>query len=157
MKGIFLLMSVLILSALAATGMEWRIQDADYQTLGFIDDESRILDTEYEIIGYIEPDRIKDEDFNILARLEQDEEILVKNTSYVTQYYIELGVEDTGRLKDRRFRILAYFDNGHITDGDDDEILAYYDPDDLDTDGEVEGMSGEDALLYLLYFTEIFE
>jgi len=157
MKGIFFLTSVLILSALAATGIEWRIQDADYKTLGFIDDESRILDTDYEIIGYIEPDRMKDEDYNTLARLEQGEEILVKNTSYVTQYYIELGEKDTGRLKDRRFNILAYFDNGHITDEDDDEILAYYDPDDLDTDDEIEGMAGEDALLFLLYFTAIFE
>lgn len=157
MKGIFLLTSVLILSALAGTGIEWRIQDADYKTLGFIDDESRILDTDYEIIGYIDPDRIKDEDYNTLARLEQGEEILVKNTSYVTQYYIELGEKDTGRLKGRRFNILAYFDNGHITDRDDDEILAYYDPDDLDTDDEIEGMAGEDALLFLLYFTEIFE
>lgn len=156
MKTISALMTVLLLPALAATGTEWRIQDADYQTLGFIDEDDRILDTDYEIIGYIESDRVKDEDYNILARLETGEEILVKNMSYITQYYIEMGENDTGRLKDRRFGIIAYFDDGRITN-DDDEILAYYDHDDLDTTDEMEGISGEDAILFLLYFSKIFD
>ncbi|OGD75148.1 MAG: hypothetical protein A2Y64_09105 [Candidatus Coatesbacteria bacterium RBG_13_66_14] len=149
-------MTVILLPALAATGTEWRIQDAGYQTLGFIDEDNRILDTDYEVIGYIESDRVKDEDYKILARLEQGEEILVKNISYVTQYYIELGEEDTGRLKDKRFGIIAYFDGGRITN-DDDEILAYYDHDDLDTPEEMEGMPGENAILFLLYFSDIFD
>jgi len=156
MRIILPLMTVLLLPALAATGSEWRIQDAALQTLGFIDEDNRILDTDYEIIGYIESDRVKDKDYNVLARLEQGEEILVKNTSYVTQYYIELGEDDTGRLKDKRFNVIAYFEDGRITN-DDDEILAYYDHDDLDTPDEVEGMAGEDAILYLLYFSKIFD
>jgi len=157
MRAVPVLLAVLLLlPVLAATGNEWRIQDAEYQTLGFIDEDDRILDTDYEIIGYIEYDRVKDEDYNILARLEQGEDILVKNMSYVTQYYIELGENDTGRLKDRRFGIIAYFDDGRITN-DDDEILAYYDHDDLDTPEEMEGMAGEDAILFLLSFSKIFD
>jgi hypothetical protein len=160
MKKISALIAVLLLlpalAGMAATGTEWRIQDAAYQTLGFIDEDNRVLDTDYEIIGYIEGDRVKDEDYNILARLEQGEEILVKNMSYVTQYYIEMGENDTGRLKDRRFGIMAYFDDGRITN-DDDEILAYYDHDDLDTPDEMEGVSGEDAILFLLYFSKVFD
>jgi hypothetical protein len=156
MKTILALMTVLLLPALAVTGMEWRVQDADFQTLGFIDDEDQVLDTDYEIIGYIESDRVKDEDYNVLARLEQGEDVLVKNMSYVTQYYIELGEDDTGRLKDKRFNVIAHFNNGRITN-DDDEILAYYDHDDLDTADEVEGMRGEDAILFLLYFSDILD
>jgi len=157
MKTILAIMTViLLLPALAATGSEWRIQDAALKTLGFVDEKDQILDTDYEIIGYIESDRVKDKDYNILARLESGEEILVKNTSYVTQYYIELGEDDTGRLKDKRFNVIAYFEDGRITN-DDDEILAYYDHDDLDTPDEVEGMAGEDAILYLLYFSKIFD
>jgi hypothetical protein len=156
MKRIVFLIPALILPTLALTGTEWRVQDAGYNTLGFVDEEDQILDTDYEIIGYIDTDRLKDEDYNILARLETGDEILVKSTSYVTQYYIELGERDTGRLKDKRFNILAHFDNGLVTN-DDDEILAYYDHDDLDTDGEVEGMRGENALLFLLYFSDVFD
>jgi|GEM_PF-4446240 len=158
MRAVTAFLTVLLLSpVLAATGNEWRIQDAEYQTLGFIDEEYRILDTDYEIIGYIESDRVKDKDYNILARLEQGVDILVKNMSYITQYYIEMGDQsDTGRLKDNRFSIIAYFEDGRIIN-DDDEILAYYDHDDLDTPEEMEGMAGEDAILFLLYFSDIFE
>ncbi|MCX7021596.1 MAG: hypothetical protein NTW26_04845 [bacterium] len=151
-----LMTALLLLPALAATGSEWRIQDAEFQTIGFIDEDNQVLDTDYEIIGYIDSDRVKDKDYKILARLEEGDEILVKNMSYVTQYYIEMGDKDTGRLKDKRFGIVAYFDDGRITN-DDDEILAYYDHDDLDTPEEVEGMAGEDAILFLLYFSKIFD
>ncbi|HDR06182.1 MAG TPA: hypothetical protein ENN88_00955 [Candidatus Coatesbacteria bacterium] len=156
MKKTLILLVAVMLPALAATGAEWRVQDADYQTLGYVNADGEVLDTGYQIIGYLESDLVKNSDFNILARLEQGEDIMVKNPSFVTQYYIELGEGGTGRLKDRRFNILARYESGRISSAD-DAILAYYDYDNPDTPGTVEGMGGEEALLFLLYFSELFD
>jgi hypothetical protein len=153
---IFLLAAVSAGLAATLEGEAYAVYDAGDELLGYIDENNRILDTEYEVRGYIQADCIKDDEYIILAYLEDGgDEKRIKNTSYRTEYYLEVDDDTAGELTDRSFRVLATWDSGEISDEDYD-LLATYEWDDPDTD-KIEGLKGHQVLYYLLYFTDLLE
>ncbi|MBD3373186.1 MAG: hypothetical protein GF403_10790 [Candidatus Coatesbacteria bacterium] len=151
--------ALILLIAPATAALEddvFAVRDTDDSILGYIDDEDQILDTDREVIGYIYSDCLKDDDYIILAYREQDgEEERLKNTSYRTEYYLETEDEYSGELSDKTFDTVALWDSGKITDSY-LTPLAYYEWDNPDTE-EDEGLTGQQALYFLLYFTDFFE
>jgi len=142
----FLLLALVTLS-LAGLVDEYRVEDEDNNLLGTIDEKGTVRDADGEILGYLGDGMIKDADFKAIAYLENSgDQLKIKNTSFVTKFYLELD-GDVTQLMTRSFDILAEVEMGEVVN-DDDDILAFYEEDEL---------SGNNVLLYLLFFTDLLD
>jgi|GEM_PF-6077531 len=142
-----LLLLALVTLSLAGLIEEYRIEDEDSDLVGTIDEEGTVRDADGEIVGYLGDEMIKDADFKAIAYIESGgEQLKIKNTSFVTKFYLEFD-GDVTQLLNRSFDVLAEVEMGEAVNEDDDLLVLY----------EEDEISGNDILLYLLFFTDMLD
>jgi len=142
-----LILLALFTLSLAGLVDEYRIVDEDDDLVGTIDEEGTVRNADGDILGYLGGEMIKDADFKAIAYIESGgEQLKIKNTSFVTKFYLESD-GDVIQLMDRSFDVLAEVEMGEAVN-DDDDLLVLYEQDEI---------TGNNILLYLLFFTDMLD